>query len=486
MAFPADPPLTVTAVLTAAASIALASLVWWRRLSRLERMRRRVSAIRALSREAARGPDAASIALTIQESLRRTLGDAELRAVISQPGDSAQAGAGPQNRLEFPLDPEDKLRGFVLIRHSREEGLPEEIHEALGDLALHAGIALEMREQRRLKEQVVRGEQLAASSLLLAGIARELRPRLEGIFREARQRNLDGLAAEAEAALGLVERLAAFGERELARPTVFDLSDVLRELGDLRRHAWRLMQVDVQMAAPDRPVPVRAPRGLVEEAVLGLIVAAEQALGGGPSARLALAVETRGGRAVLSLALGAPPALAATAPASVSACRSLLESCGGGLEWSHAGGQLRFEIVLPLAAQDPPRQSRQQPALPARQLTLLLVHPEAGALRPLIRALAERNHRVVPAADSLQALEMTARMRFDAVFASPAQPDLEWPEFAARIRQHVPAVGWLSTTSRPAPPGVLSLPLHPSERFLEDHLAALEGTAPPPHSSIPS
>ncbi len=484
MAFTADTPLTATAAVTAAVSIALASLVWWRRLSRLERMRRRVSAIRALSREAARGPDAASIALTIQESLRRTLRDADLRAVISQPGDGAPAGAGPQNRLEFPLDPEDKLRGFLLIRHSREEGLPEEIHDALSDVALHAGIALEIREQRRLKEQVVRGEQLAASSLLLAGIARELRPLLEGICREARQRNLENLAAEAEAALGLVERLSAFGERELSRPSVFDLSDVLRELGGLRRHAWRLMQLEVRTQLPDRPLPVRAPRGLVEEAALGLIVAAEQVLQSAPSTRLALAAEARGGQAVLSLLLSPSPAVSEPPAASVSACRSLLESCGGRLEWSHAGGQLRFEIVLPLAAQDPPRQSRQQPAAPARQLTLLLVHPEAGALRPLIRALAERNHRVVPAADSLQALEMAARMRFDAVFASPAQPDLEWSEFATRIRPHVPAVGWISTASRPAPPGVLSLPLHPSEGFLEEQLAALEGTARPPHSSI--
>lgn len=484
MAFPADTPLTATAVLTAAVSIALASLVWWRRLARREKIRRQVSSIRGLSREAARSPDAGSITRIIQDSLRRILEDPELRAVISRPGDGAPPDAGPQNLLEFPLHPQDKLQGFLRIRHSREEEFPDEILEALGDLALHAGIAVEIREQRRLKEQVARGEQLAASSLLLAGIARELRPRLEGILREAGRLHQDGLAAEAEAALGLVERLAAFGQREPARPTLFDFCEVLRELCNLRRHAWRLMQLDAQAQLPDRPLPVRAPRGLVEEAALGLVVAAEQALHDETSARLTLAAEGRGQQAVLSLSLRASHAAPEPPPASISACKSLLESCGGRLEESRDDGQIRFEILLPLASQDAPPSSRQQHEPPARQLTLLLVHPDAGALRPLIRALAGRNHRVVPAADSLQALEMAARLRFDAVFASPSQQDPEWPEFAARIRQHVPAVGWLATASRPAPPGVPSLPLHPSEGALEDQLGVLEGTAPPPRSSI--
>jgi hypothetical protein len=229
---------------------------------------------------------------------------------------------------------------------------------------------------------------------------------------------------------------------------------------------------------------VRAPRGILEEAALGLIVAAEQTLSGEPSPRLSIAVESRSGHAVLDLTLGLGQPLAAPASSSLAACRNLVESCGGRLESTQSGGQLRFEVLLPLATQDPPRQSRQQPAPAARPLTLMLVHPETDALRPLVRALAERNHRVVPAADSIQALEMAARLHFDAVFASLGQQDLEWPEFASRIRNYTPAVGWLSTASRPAPPGVPFLPLHPSEGALEEQLAAIEGTLRPPQSSI--
>lgn len=486
MAFPADTPLTATAVATAVVSIGLASLVWWRRLARLEKVRRKVAGIRALSREAARAPDAGSIAAKIQESLRRILGDSGLTASISTPGDGAAMNHNPQNRLDFPLDPEGKQKGSLIIRYSREEEFSGEILEALGDLALHAAIAMEMREQRRLKEQVARGEQLAASSLLLAGIARELRPQLEDILREARQLDRQGLASEAESALGLVDRLAAFGQRELARPSVFDLSGMLRELSELRRRAWRLMQIDAQTRFSTHPLPVRAPRGLVEEAALGLIVALEQLHQGAASPRLMLAAEERGGAAVILLSFGAAHTFPAPPADSVSACRSLLESAGGRMEMARGAHELRFEIQLPLERRSLPNESRPRPAAPARQLTLLLVHPDAEALRPLIRALAERSHRVVPAADSLQALEMAARLRFDVVFVSPAQPDMEWADFATRIGRHVPAVGWLSTSSRPAPPGVPVLSLHPAERILEDQLAVLEGTARPPESSMSS
>lgn len=485
MAFQADTPLTATAVITAAASIALASLVWWRRLRRLERLRRQVSGVRALSREVARGADASSFALAIQDSLRKIFENPALKASILQPGDGAPAEIPAENCLAFPLNPDDRMRGVLVIRQPGEDGFHEEIRDALADLALHAGIALELREQRRLREQAARGEQLAASSLLLAGIARELMPLLEGILREARQLRHDGITADAESALGLVERLADFGERELARPTLFDLSDVLRELAALRGHAWRLMQVDVVTRFPEQPLPVRAPRGIVEEAALGLIVAAEQMLPRESPARFALEAESRGDHAVLSLALSTNLPGAAAASSSFAACRSLVDICGGRLEFSESGGQLRLEVLLPLAAQEPLRQSRHQPAAPPRQLTLLLVHPDADALRPLVRALADRNHRVVPAADPVQALEMAARLNFDAVFACLAPQDLEWPEFASRIRQHAPAVGWLSSASRPAPPGVPFLPLHPSDGFLDEQLATIAGTGRPPQSSIP-
>lgn len=484
MAFPADSPLTATALATAAVSVALASLVWWRRLARLDLLRRQVSGIRQLSREAVHAPDAASAAAMIEESLRRILRNPSLRAAISVPGDGIPVVSFPKNHLKFPLFPENKDKGVLLVGSELELELHPDLREALGDLALHAAIALEMREQRHLKEQVARSEQIAASSLLMSGIARELRALLESLSAEARRAGLDSLATEAESALNLVDRLAALGQRDLARPSVFDLAAAARDLCGFRRHAWRLMQVDARASFPSDPLHIRAPRGLLEEALLGLIVAAEQAQQGSPEPRLDLAAGSCAGFAVLSLSMPAPASPAALPSDSVTASRSLVESCGGQFQEQRTAAEIRFELRFPLEQASPAQDARRPRPQSSRTLTLLLVHQDLEALRPLISALAERGHRAVPASDAVQALEMAARLRFDAVFAAPVLHDLDWPEFASRLKAHTPVAGWLASPSRPAPPGVASLPLQPSASCLDELPGLLEGTAGPPAPSI--
>jgi len=485
MAFPADSPLTATALATAAVSVALASLVWWRRLARLNVLRRQVAAIRQLSRETVHAPDAASAAARIEQSLRRILCSPDLKVSISLPGDGAPVATITTNRLEFPLFPENKENGILLVYSESELEFHPEILDSLGDLAQHAAIALEMREQRRLKDQVARGEQLAASSLLMSGIARELRPLLESIHQEARQAGRESLAAEAESALHLVDRLAALGEPGLARPSVFDLAAAVRELCGLRRHAWSLMQLEAVASFPDQPLHIRAPRSLLEEALLGLLVAAEHSQQELPERRLGIMAAQRAGLAVLTITL--PPVAPATiAAGSIASLRSLVESCGGQFLELQTASELRFELRFPLEAAAPPQDARREQPPPARQLTLLLVHPDLEALRPLIRAVAERGHRAVPATDAVQALEMAARLRFDAAFASPLLHDLDWPEFAARLKVHVPIAGWLAPPSRPAPAGVPSVPLQPSASALDELPALVEATTGPAGPSISS
>lgn len=484
MAFQTDTPLTATALATAAVSVALASLVWWRRLARLDLLRRQVSAIRQLSRETVYSRDPLPAAARMEEALRRILRDPSLKAAFSLPGDGPPAECKTPNRLEFPLFPDHKDKGFLLVWSENDLELHPEVRDALADLAQHAAIALEIRDQKRLKDQVARGEQLAAASLLMSGIARELRPLLEGIAGEGRRSARESLTAEAEAALSLVDRLAALGQRDLARPAVFDFAEAVRELCRFRRHAWRLQQMEVLTRFPDSPLPIRAPRALVEEAVLGLLVAAEQAQQESPTPVLELAVEARAGQAVLALAAPALHAAAELAAGGAAASRSLVETCGGQFEQQRAQGRIRFEMRYPLEQAAPRQDARLAQPLPAKQLTLLLVNPDADALRPLISELAERGHRVVPATDAVQALEMAARLPFDAVFASPSIQDLDWPEFAARLKAHAPVTGWLASAPRPAPPGVPWLPLQPTSHSLDDLSPLLQGTADPPAPSI--
>lgn len=486
MALPADTPLTATALVTAAVSIGLASLVWQRRVSRLERLRRQVEAIRRLSREILRAPDAAAAAAMIEEELRGILGDRSLKASFGPAGGTERRAALPPFQLRFPLaDSPENQQEFLQIWHSIESGFSAEIREALTDLAHHASIAAELRSQRQFREQIARTEQMAAAGLLFSAIARDLRRPLEAILHEARKRKLESLVPEAESALKLLDRLAGRGGPDIVRDAVFDLNELLKRLCEFRERAWHLMQMDISTRLSEEPLTVRAPQGLVEEALLGLLVVAEQSQQGREAPRLDLETAARDGTAVVCLSYPSSGQEPQAIHEGVEACRNLLRSCGATLEEENAGNQMRLRAVFRRVAEAAEETRRPAPAGPSRPLTLLLVHPRGAELRPLVRALAERNHRVVPAADAVQALDMAARMRFDAVFAAPGGAGLDWAEFTARLKQHVPAVGWLASAARPAPPGVLALPLAPGEREIDECLAKLEATAGGPAPSHP-
>ncbi|MGC8758984.1 MAG: hypothetical protein ACP5VC_03410 [Bryobacteraceae bacterium] len=477
MAIPADTPLTATALATALVSIGLASLVWQRRVARLEKLRRQIAAIRRLSRDVLRAPDEASGAALMEEGLRGILADRSLRVAIGRPESSVKRALLPPYHLRFPLNSEHNQQEFLEIWHSNERGFSPEIREALEDLAQHAATAAEMRSQRAFREQMARTEQLAATGLLLSAVAQDLRGPLEAILRGSRGSNVESLAPAAETALKLVERLAGHGGHGVGRTAVFDLNELLRRLCEFRERSWHLMQMDVRTGFASGPLTVKGPEAMVEEALLGLIVVAEQSQQGGESRRLHLEAAAEDERAVVRLSWPASAdALPPPVEEGLAACRNLLRSCGAALEEGRAEGQVQLRAVFRLVGEPADARPRESQRAASRPLTLLLVHPQPEALRPLIRALAERHHRVVPAVDVVQALDMAARLRFDAVFAAPAGTDIEWIDFAERMSQHAPVVGWLSSGGHLGPPGVPMLPLTPGGHELDACLESLEAT----------
>ena len=149
MALPADTPLTATALATALVSIGLASLVWQRRVARLERLRRQITAIRQVSRQVLRAPDEASAAALMEEELRRILADRSLKVAIGRAGSSAKRAALPPYHLRFSLNPQENQQEFLEIWHSNERGFSPEIREALEE-----DIQEELAHARRFGERI--------------------------------------------------------------------------------------------------------------------------------------------------------------------------------------------------------------------------------------------------------------------------------------------------------------------------------------------
>jgi PAS domain S-box-containing protein len=167
-------------------------------------------------------------------------------------------------------------------------------------------------EHRRLTARIRRSERIESLGQLAGGLAHDFNNLLgvianhlqvveSALRRHATQDTvLDPDATEAlvadlaridharDAAAQLTRQLLAFGPRDPARPTVFDLNDALLEVQEiLARAAGRAVRMAVELAP--EPLLVRAEPGRLQQMLLNLVVNAGQAMPDGG----ALALRTR-------------------------------------------------------------------------------------------------------------------------------------------------------------------------------------------------
>lgn len=497
MALQPDSSLNVSTLTTAFVSIVLASLVWWRRFVRLTRLRERVSRLHTLSEEILGADSAARIVDLLDPRLSEILGpcrsaiysqDASTGALEATAGAAAVPPAAVQclqggrpgitsDALFLPMIVQGKPAGVLELRSIEARDLQSDERAALRHLANQAAIAIRLLGQRRLRDQLLRSEQLGAAGVLVANIASELRPPLARIIALANEHHLAAAAAEAASALETLDRILAIGRPEEARVQPFDLNRAVSQLAEFRGRAWRLRMITPSIELSPGILPVLGARGQIEQALLNLVVLAEQSQEDAASPHIGINTQNREGRAVLSIFFPAPAPVETDPVSSLAAVRGLIKSHGGTWVQEMRDGQARFEISLPLsssldAAFDLPARKG-----PTRTLTLLLAHPEPGALRALITALGERGHRAVPAETAGQALDLASRMRFDALLSSRSLPDLDWPALAASAQPHAGVVGLLCGPSELPPPGIASLRVPPDEAELDRVLPELAETA---------
>ncbi|MGH9666186.1 MAG: hypothetical protein ACRD9L_17305, partial [Bryobacteraceae bacterium] len=117
-------------------------------------------------------------------------------------------------------------------------------------------------------------------------------------------------------------------------------------------------------------------------------------------------------------------------------CRGIIQSHGGEIRFVRTeASRAQFQVELPMAR---PREGTQAPRheqkSAQRQLTILVVEPDAAVQRQLVGLLGASGHRAVPIVTAEEGVEMTERLHFDAVFCSTGLPGLNWVEFFERIR----------------------------------------------------
>jgi signal transduction histidine kinase len=490
--------INATTLTTAVVSIVLASLVWWRRFGRLARLRLTVGRIYSLSEEILGANTAPAILAQLEKGLDDILelrnaaillkgaaeGELEKAAGSLQSPDAARrclATGAPvleQASVSLPMMAQGQTTGVLQCHSPHPIHLQSDELAALKHLANQVAIALQLSDQRLLREQLLRSEKLGAAGQLIASVASELRPHLERTAAAARQQQLPDLAASSESAIETLDRLISFGHPDRARVEPLDLNAVIRQLAEFRAQPWRMQMAETELALGPGQIIILGSRSQLEQALLSLLVHAEQALQQAGKGRLIISTSAHESRARVEIEF--PTALASNhghqETWGVAVAQGIVESHGGAFYTLDQGQSTRFQIDLPTTESRPEQPSLHLDRAPVRPLTLLLVHPSEAALRPLIAILAARQHRVVPATNAGEAVEFSSRFRFDAVFSAPQLPDGAWTDFVDTVRANTPVCGTLNSPADPATPGILSLPLPVDELQVDRALESIAAT----------
>ncbi len=324
---------------------------------------------------------------------------------------------------------------------------------------------------QRAEEQLRHAQKMEAVGRLAGGIAHDFNNLLTGItgYGELLISRLDAgdplhahareIVQAGERASALTRQLLAFSRKQVMRPQVLDLAEVVRGMeGLLRRLAGENIQVEVDTAG--RPWRVRADLGQIEQVIMNLVANARDAMPAGGvltirTSRLALD-DSQGGRHP-SLGAGSYAALAVqdtgvgmsgevqarlfepfftTKPRGQGTGLGLATSYGivrqsGGdiLVDSEPGKGSTFRVLLPLV-EAPVETARRAPARPRKVAgtgAILLVEDEPQVRRLAREILESGGYTVMEASDGPEALAVAGgrSLPFDLVLTDMVLPNLD-------------------------------------------------------------
>jgi two-component system, NtrC family, sensor kinase len=344
-----------------------------------------------------------------------TTGDGRIFSITAFPVVSA---GGAASVVLIAKDVTEEIRSARRLQHMSEQ---------LAQANARSTAALE--RLKSTQAQLLQAEKLSAIGQLVAGVAHELNNPLTSVigYSQLLQEEMTGvaghesgqiasdlkrIATEAERAARIVRNLLAFARRQAASRQSQDVADLVARVLALRAYDHRLNGVEVESVfAPDLP-PVVADGGQLQQALLNLILNAEQAMRSEAIRRLSVGAffDSERGAVVLSVAdtgHGIDDANATRIFDPFFTTRDVGEGTGLGLSICYGivrdhGGEIhaestpaagaRFTLVLPAA--------RALPAQPA----VLVAHADEGERAYLMAMLQGWGYTTLGAASHAEAI----------------------------------------------------------------------------------
>lgn len=327
----------------------------------------------------------------------------------------------------------------------------------------------EVRNRERLEEALRQSQKMEALGQLTGGVAHDfnnlLTAALANLHLLARhlpgdgQRFLAGARTALERAEKLTRQLLSFSRQDAVNPTVVELGDSLRGMGDLLE---RSVRADVALEWEIAPVPMAVAVDPVqlEMAVLNLVLNARDAMPGGGRIRIAAAPgpEPRMARIEVSdTGAGMPADVMARAFDPFFTTKGVGKGTGLGLSMvygfarqsggnaaidSRPGAGTRVRIDLPLTDARP-EETAPIPTAPAadlRPLRILVVEDNPLVLMATVEGLTQEGFTVETAEDGVTALTLLETDRdFDLVVSDVVMPGgVSGIDLARHIRENWP------------------------------------------------
>jgi PAS domain S-box-containing protein len=336
------------------------------------------------------------------------------------------------------------------------------------------GVVRDVTDEKRLAEQLLQQEKLAAVGQLVSGVAHELNNPLASVMAFAqlllatpddapRDRSaLEAINHEAKRAAKIVSNLLTFARQHQPERTIADLNRVVEDTLELRRYALRIAQVEVETRL-DRELPITwADPFQLQQVVLNLVTNAEQALATWDGDRRIVISTARSGKELVIRVSDSGPGIAPEDLARIFnpffTTKPVGEGTGLGLSISDGilrehGGRVRVEslpgcgatfiIELPLVA--PPLtelEAEPERVVPTTSRRRLLVVDDEPTIRLAIaRYFQGLGHLVDVVGTAREALARASAVQYDGVMLDLRLPDRPGDEILADLRQLATAPG---------------------------------------------
>jgi len=339
----------------------------------------------------------------------------------------------------------------------------------------------DITEMKRLEEQLIQAEKLAAMGQMLAGVAHELNNPLTAILGASEllrdrggvdeniRRQLDMTHRQARRAARIVQNLLEFSRPASPQKKALDLNNVIDRTLQLHEHSLRRNSIEVDFRpSPGLPFTVGDANQLIQ-VFLNLVSNAEQAIREvRPSGRIQILLGQAGTRifaAVQDDGVGIKPE---TLPKifdpffttkrpgggtglGLSICLSIVREHGGDIEAeSLPAGGAAFKVYLPVALnQEPSRPERdrdssssgeiQAPTLDLLKNRTILVLDDEESIRSLLaEGLSAHGLKVDCAGTAEEALGLVLRAKYDAILCdlhlSGSGPNADGYSVAQRLK----------------------------------------------------